>query len=127
MHVDAISRANHPASERTVQQFVEPAAATATKHELRGLLGMRERHQSLGGRRGDDIVNATTELFDEAPLRRERLGIVHAQAVIGGDVHAYEIAADSPRHSRRPADQHVAAASARDPDDDRARVSPTRR
>ena len=47
VHIEVIRGPHHTACERAVQQFVEPAAATGARHQLRRFLGAGERQQSL--------------------------------------------------------------------------------
>ena len=77
-----------------------------------------ERGQRLGGVVADDVVHGAAELGDELALRGERGVVLLREAVVDGDVHADQVAADAAGHARRAADQRVAAGDAGDADDD---------
>ena len=120
VHVDSARVADSPRPDpRAGEHGEQPGPAAGADHQLRGVLGLREREERLGDVVADDLVVGAAERLHQLPLPGQ-VGRVGAGEPVGlGDVHGEQVAAGDPGGDpRRPPDQRVALGAAGERDDD---------
>ena len=97
--VEAGRLTGEPGDERSMEELVPAAAPADTEHELSGVGVAGEFDERSHRVVADDLEHLAAELADELALLLQRRAGVTLEAVVDGDVHSDELAAEPAGHA----------------------------